>query len=373
VRVNQVLHIISGLGDGGAEGVLYRLVRSHQDADHAVVTLGGPGKYSDKLEALGVAVYHINMPKNVIGFVRGFLALRRLIKGHRYRVIQTWMPHADFLGGLASVFNGTPSVYWCIRHTYVSWRHSPLTNFIILINGLLSHFIPTKIVCCAYSAKEVHKRLGFCERKLVLIENGIDTDVFRPFLKIPSAVKNEFIFPDNYFLFGMVARMDAQKDHGNLLRACSLLKSRGYKFRIAIIGTGVLGGRLREAIERYDLQDLVILSESRDDIASIMNCLDAHVLSSINGEGFPNVVAEAMACGKPAIATDVGDSRRIIGNTGWIVAASSHTELAEAMADCIELKKNSSLWNAKSQQARVRIEKLFSLKEMVDNFDKLWF
>jgi Glycosyltransferase len=122
------------------------------------------------------------------------------------------------------------------------------------------------------------------------------------------------------------------------------------------------------------LEDNISLLGQRTDIATIMNSLDVHILSSSFGEGFPNVVAEAMACGTPCITTDVGDAAIIVGDTGWVVPPKDSQALANAMLEAMEEKQNNpQAWKARKQACRERIVNNFSIEKMVDSYHQVWF
>jgi len=94
----RVLHIITGLNDGGAETVLYRLVTHDADNDHNVVSLTGEGKYGLLLQEKGIKVMALEMPRGRVT-ASGLLQLWRTVRTVRPDVVQTWMYHADLLGG----------------------------------------------------------------------------------------------------------------------------------------------------------------------------------------------------------------------------------------------------------------------------------
>jgi glycosyltransferase involved in cell wall biosynthesis len=124
-------------------------------------------------------------------------------------------------------------------------------------------------------------------------------------------------------------------------------------------------------IFKRGLADCVNLLGQRNDIPKIMNALDVHVLSS-SSEGFPNVLAEAMACGTPCVTTDVGDAAEIVGDTGWVVPPKSPQRLAEAIALAMrENVNNTAAAVQRGQACRARIQNNFDIQTMVKNYQQV--
>ena len=118
------------------------------------------------------------------------------------------------------------------------------------------------------------------------------------------------------------------------------------------------------------LKESVLLLGPRQDIWRVMNAIDVHVLSSAHSEGFPNVLGEAMACGTPCVATDVGDSREIVGDTGWLVPPGDPVALAHAMLEAIwETAEHRAARSARCQQ---RIADRFEIGAVCRSYEQLW-
>ena len=154
----------------------------------------------------------------------------------------------------------------------------------------------------------------------------------------------------------------------------ALLKEKHKDFTCLLIGAGINpdNTELYRQIKKLDLLKHVRLLDQRPDILAVMDALDVHVLSSTT-EGFPNVVAEAMACGTPCVTTDVGDAALIVGNTGWVVPPSNSEQLFEAITKALSEKQtNADAWSARQQAARQRIEDNFSIETMVGKYHQVW-
>ena len=216
--------------------------------------------------------------------------------------------------------------------------------------------------------------MGYDVQKMITIENGYDLSVFRPDRSVRRIVRDRLTIPEHELLIGFVARIDPQKDHGNLLRALAELKRKGKCPKCLLVGTDAdeTNRKLVNKIERLRLSENVRLLGPQEDISGIMNALDIHVMSSLFGEGFPNVVAEAMACGTPCVSTDVGDAKKIIGDTGLVVPANDPHALAGAIEGLFE-EIGSRAWVNRCRDARNRVQERFSVGRMVQKYDEVWF
>ncbi|EJL6710041.1 glycosyltransferase [Vibrio cholerae] len=370
VNKKKVLHIITGLGDGGAEGVLYRLCKNSKNFKHEVISLTGNGKYTSMLEEVGVVVYPFYFSS-----VFSFFKLIFLIKTINPELVQTWMYHSDLIGGGAAKIAGIKKIFWGVRHSNLEkGKVKNSTIYIARLSALFSKFIPTKIICCANKAKEVHSNIGYCKEKLLVIQNGYDFSKFYPSNEYRQKIRQEWKLDNSTFVIGNVARYDPFKDHENLLRALYKLKLSAVPFRCFLIGNNITDQNveLKNKVIELDLSSNVILIGPRRDIPAVMNALDLHVLSS-SSEGFPNVVAESMACGAFNVSTQVGDISEIISNPRLICP----TKNSDALFDVIKLaydmwaKYPEDFLMQKKQNERVIKEK-FSINTMVSAFENCW-
>jgi len=369
----RIIHVINSLDDGGAEGALFRLVINNHESENIVVSLRDIGKYGPLLKKNKIEVHTLEMQNN-FGFFKGAYKLFFLFKNSKPDVVQTWMPHSDLLGGIIGKFAGVKKIFWGIRHSNLDYiKKNKRTRYLIKINSFLSRFIPSGIVSCADTAEKYHRGIGFSSRNMTVIPNGFDFS----YLKINNKFTKEFRSLNNIrndvFLIGMVARYDPQKDHKNLLEALKIILNQKVNFLCILVGKGLTIDNIEmlEQAKQMGVSENLLLFGQTENINYIMNVIDLHVLSSSYGEAFPNVIIESMACGTPCVATDVGDSRQMIGNLGWIVNPKNPNQMANAIIDAYSnWKLGKDKENAKILRSFVKNK--YSIGKMVNSFNNIW-
>lgn len=369
----KIMHIITGLNNGGAEGVLYRLVTNDKKNKHIIISMMDSGKYGPFLTEQGFEVHCLNMNSGKVS-PKSILKLYKYIKDNRPDVVQTWMYHADLIGGLVAKSLGVRKVFWNLRHSNFDSNHTKSSTIkIAKLNAKMSKVLPNKIICCAEGAVEAHTDLGYEKDKIVVIGNGYDLNTFKIDNDARKIIRNELDIGKKPVL-GMVGRYDPQKNHKGLIEALGVVKKEGYNFDLILVGRDLNRDNkiLLKAIREHDLFEEVHLLDQRNDIPSVMNALDIHVLSSSYGEGFPNVIAEAMACGTPCIATDIGDSKIIVNEYGSIVEPNNTKELSSAIMSNLDLMKNETVWNNLVLSSRRHITENFSIENMVASYRNVW-
>lgn len=370
----KIIHIITSLLDGGAEGVLFRLCCKDKMNQHLVVSLRNEGKYGKLLSKNGIKVYTLNMKPGNFSFI-ALYKLIRIIKNEKVDIVQTWLYHADFFGGLATRLAGMKNLIWNIRHSNFD-KNYPNKNLLILVKVLakLSFFLPKKIIFCSKNSINIHKKIGYQPKKIDYVPNGYDLQKFRSFGLKKIFLKKKFNKKKGIPLLGCVARFHPQKGHENLLRALKIIKQKRISFECILVGHKInkKNKLLINMVKKFNLNNEVILLGPQKKIENVMNLIDIHILSSEYGEAFPNVVAEAMASGTPCVVTDVGDSSLIVGKTGWTVSPSNSKELASGIESSIK-KFKSKNWRYFCRYSRNRIANNFSIEKMVNNYNKIWF
>lgn len=368
-----VLHIITSLDEGGAEATLFRLCEASHAYAHVVVSMKDEGKYGGLLKKIGIKVVCLRMPSGRLTLT-GLALLWKTIKINDPSVVQTWMYHADLIGGLVSRLAGVRSVVWGLRHSNLTpGTVRRTTLWIARVCALLSHCIPTFVASCSSQALKIHVEFGYASNKFRVIPNGYDLKALSPDISVKARLRDMLDIPTGLFVLGMVARYDQQKDHCNLFKALSILKSANFDFICLLVGYGMSeeNDALDKLLNKYNISDCVRLLGRRNDIPEIMNMLDVHVLSSL-GEAFPNVLAEAMACGTPCVTTDVGDAAYIVGNTGWVVPAKNSDALAKGLVSALQAMGNEKEWMQRKLDTRKRVQDHFTIEKMVFRYGLLW-
>lgn len=370
--IDTVLHIITDLGQGGAEAVLYRLIAATRDAfRHEVVSLHREGVYGPQLREQGVQVTALGMQRGRPS-IGALLRLRRIIAASRPQVMQTRLDHANLMGGLLRRFAGAPPVVWAVHSTELgALRSTWKTRLVRRCCARLSQAVPSAIVSDARSSAALYAKLGFSAAKLRVVPNGVDPATFRPDRDARERVRQAWDVAPDETLLGCVARWDPLKDHENLLRALRQLADRGRRLRCALVGRGMEAQNrdLQRLSERCGIAQCLILAGPSSEVPAVMNAFDLHVLPS-RSESLPVAVLEAMACGIPCVVTDVGDARHIVGETGWVAPPQD----AAALADAIEAGLGCPP-AARAQRAalcRARVVQEFSLARMGADYAALW-
>lgn len=374
MEVRRILFVITNLHVGGAESMLYKLLSGINQSRFQpdVVTLVSSGPIGRKIESLGIRVRALGMKPGVPD-PAAVLRLASWIRKERPDLIQTWMYHADLIGGLASRLTGKRPVAWGIRQSDLPQDGSKyLTRVTAKICARLSKWVPARIVCCSEASREVHTALGYANEKMIVIPNGMDLSTFRPDAAAAQAVRTELDIPSGAPIIGLVARFHAQKDHRTFIEAAARLHKNRRDVHFVLCGDKVTwtNQQLVRWIEEAGVRQVSRLLGRRDDIPRLTAAWTLSTTASSFGEGFPNVIGEAMACGVPCVVTDVGDSGRIVGETGRVVAPKDAHALATAWGEFLALGEETR--QRLGQAARQRIRDHFDLPSIITRYENLY-
>ncbi|MCA9862905.1 MAG: glycosyltransferase [Thermomicrobiales bacterium] len=364
-----VTHLITGLEVGGAETMLARLV-THSDRcrfQHRVVSMREPGAMASVIRAAGIPVDTLHL-KAGIPDPRAARSLRNLLSQEKPDVLQAWMYHANFLATIVGPAIRTP-VIWNMRAV-------PDVDYgrqVALIDAMLSRmaWMPAAVVVNSAYGREYMARRGYRRARWKVIPNGFDTASLKPDAAAGNCLRAEWGIRNDEVVIGFVARMNPVKDHTTFLRAAQILAESDLTARFVCVGGGDddYQAKQRELAASLGIANRVHWAGARTDIASVNNAFDIATCCSVS-ESFPNVVGEAMACGVPCVVTDVGDSARLVGNTGAVVRPRTPSDLAAAWQTMIS--GGSAHRRELGARARERIVSNFSLDYVVSAYEDLY-
>jgi glycosyltransferase involved in cell wall biosynthesis len=363
----KIVFLVRSLDFGGAERQLIVLARGLQQVGHRVVvgSFYSNGRFQGDLEREGVSVVPLGKGSRW-DVARFLLRLVRLVRTEKPTVLHTYLTVPNILAaGLKVIFPRLKTV-WGIRAsnmdlTMYDWLAR-------LTDRLERRLAPVAdlIIVNSESGRQYHLARGYPARKLLTVPNGIDTEEFRPDSSERDRVRGEWRLGSAERLIGIVGRFDPMKDHETFFRAAARLSKDIDNVRFAVVGDGKSEYReeLNRLAEVLGIKSSVLWVSSRNDMPAVYNALDILSLSSAFGEGFPNVVGEAMACGVPCVVTDIGDSALIVGDTGVVVPPKNPEALAKGWK--VMLERLTREGGALSARARSRVVENFRRELLVE-------
>lgn len=315
--MKKIVHIIIGLEVGGAELMLKRLVLHSQKKglyQHIVISLTDIGVIGKDLQQQGITVYSLGM--HSLWFVpQTFFKLKKCLKSLAPDTVQTWMYHADFLGGLAAKSVGVKNIIWGIRTTDVSQGASKLTVYLSKLCAKLSYSVPNTIVCAAKASKDYHISIGYDAAKMKVIPNGFDIEALYATDEDGHAIRQQIGLSADDIVIGSIGRFNPVKNQKLFIDVADLLIKNNPNLPLKFLMVGRDNTKdnheLMSWLSAHDLTEHFTLLGQRDDVAKCMKAMDMVCLHS-KTEGFPNIVVEAMILQTFVVSTDVGEVSTLI-------------------------------------------------------------
>ena len=362
-----VLHFVHGIGGGGAEAMLINLAETLDPDRFRSIVVAVNAKpwphHAARLREAGVTLHDL---EGTAFLKRETLSkLRAILRQERPDIVQTWMHHADLVGGWAARLAGVRKVVWSI-HCREIHRNPGDSNLKIALFrqalALSSLFIPTRILSCSAAAIEDHVAIGYPRSKMRWIPNGIDAERFKPDIDAGLDTRAALHLPPNAPVIGYVGRFHEMKDLPTFLRAAALLQARVPEAHFVLCG-GVeveMSVEERELLAQLPRRDQVRLDSFRPDPWRLYPALNVFSLSS-RTEACPMTIMEAMSCGVPCVTTDVGDCGRLLEGVGRVVPMRDAAALASAWEETLRLGPAARA--DLSQQSRQRVLEHFTIAQ----------
>ena len=344
-------------------------LRTKSDNNHCVISLTDLGFHGPILQKQGVSVYEMGMrsPKD---FLRSAWRLIFLLRKIKPEILQTWMVHADLIGGTAARLAGIKHVIWGVHSTDYSVE-SRSTQVLRWLCSPLSYLIPSKVVCVAQSSLNASVDAGYAAQKMIVINNGFDVEALRQQRNPVGAIRAMAGIAPDELIIGCLGRFNPAKDHANFVKAAGLLAAKYPKSRFLMVGRNLDAANiaLRSLISATGYENRFILLGERADAAACIDAMDVFVLSSCT-EAFPMVLGEAMALGIPCVTTNVGDSALLLGDAGELVPPRDSLALAAAVSRILDLTAVER--KALGHKGSKRVEECFTMLAALERFDELY-
>lgn len=343
----RLAFIIRDLGHGGAQRQLVLLAAGLRREGHEVSVIHFyDGAFRAELAAAGVRTICVGK-KNRWDLPGFFFRLVKAARGTRPEVLHGYLAESNLMALLLKPLCGFPRIVWGVRDSQTDahlW--GVLGRLSFRLNCLLARFANV-IICNSHAGRDYYLARGYPVHKTHVVPNGIDTERFQPKSRQPSSTRT----------FGLVGRLSPMKDHATFLKAAALVPDA----RFVIVGSGdeIYAQKMRDLAASLGIADRVSWLPAQNDMPSVYATFDGLVNTSAFGEGFSNVIGEAMACGLPCIASDVGDSAAIIGDSSRIFPAGDHEALAKRMREF------------RPAETRSRIVAEFSIERLIERTTRL--
>lgn len=366
----HVLHVITGLEVGGAETALYRLILAFRGSQyiHTVIALTPEGGMYGRFLESGIKLIVLDVRRSPVS---NLVRLYRLMRTLRPDIVQTWLYHADFFGGLAARIAGIRNVIWGVRTTEVDGGCARATSVVRQLCASLSRWVPHTIVCVAEAARRSHSSVGYAADRMVVIGNGFDLSVLTSSRCQRSQLREQCGFGADDIVLGTLGRFNLDKDHASFVKAAGQLAGRHDRLRFLMVGRNLDSNNsdLMRWIDDTGYAERFVLLGERADVAVCLAAMDIFCLSS-RTEAFPNAVGEAMAMGLPCVATDVGDVAVLMADTGVLVPKADPDAIAHGVAGLVV--RGAAYREQLGQRAKERIQATFTMACVRERFEHIY-
>lgn len=371
-----VLHFIHTIGGGGAEAMLISLASSlDPERFRSVVVAINAAPWPHLVRRLNEAGVTVHDLEGTAFLQPATLSrLRAVLRAEAPDIVQTWMHHADLVGGWVARLAGVRKIVWSVhcrevhRNPEDSDRKTALFRRAL---GFSSRVIPARIVSCSDAALEDHAVLGYPRAKMRWIPNGIDAERFKPDMDAALDTRKDLKLPPQAPVIGFVGRFHEMKDLPTYLRAAALLQARVPQAHFVFCG-GVevaMSEEERALLALLPHRDQVRFESFRPDPWRLYPALNVFSLSS-RTEACPMTVIEAMACGVPCVTTDVGDCARLLEGVGEVVPVRDAAALAEAWERALSL--GPAAGQALRERSRQRVLEHFTIAQAARQYEQTY-
>jgi len=368
-----VLFVTTGLDAGGAEAVLLRLLDRLRGGPvaPALASLRSGGVLRDQAIALNIPFLELGMESGAGRKAAAPFRLAGFARSAGAEILQGWMYHGNIAASFSSLMVSGSQVSWSVRQSLGALSTEKEATVRVIRRAMSVRRRPVKIVYNSETSARDHEQLGYAADRRMIIPNGFDLERFQPDSLAGRRLRAELQIPESTLLVGMIARHHPVKDHKGFFAAAERLGATRKDVHFILAGEGVTpdNQELAGLVAGHGLADRCHLLGRRDDIPSLTAALDLATLTSLS-EGFPNVLGEAMACGVPCVGTDVGDTDKLLNETGGVVPCRDPQALVAAWERFLAMTPEQRQQVGVNSRATIRSR--YSLDRMVAAFEDLY-
>lgn len=346
--------------------MLHRFVRATPQIDHLIYSMSGTGVMAASLRDAGATILS---PEK--GGWNDLPVLNMHLFRHSPDVVQGWMYHGNAASLGASIFAPKSKLFWNIRQSLPDMTHVKRATQVVIRSQAIFSRVPKSVIYNSEIGAINHEAIGFSRSRRVIIPNGFDCDMFKPDADARAAIRKELGIPSQRLTIGLIARHDSWKNHEGFFRMAGRLLERHPELTFVLAGNGVTWASeaFSALVEGSALRDRVHLLGDRRDVTRINAALDIACNVS-HGEGFPNAVGEAMACGVPCVVTPVGASAELVGDPAMVTRSTSDDDLVSAVERLLAMAPADRI--AIGANARRRICECFSIEAVAQRYLDLY-
>lgn len=363
----NLMYLVQSFSAGGAENLTVILSKElkKSNINPMVCALEGRGPLVEYLKENNIPCFHLGKKSGKDPWV--LIRLWQLIRRNKIDILHTQNIGPLIYGYFGTQFGKRPLLVHT-EHTRLEMEIEASKKYLYYVYGLMLNRVDAFVSIAFHISEYVERRFGISSDKVVTIPNGVDLNRFK--LSEMSYSKNEFLKSEKGPVLGIVAGLRREKDHSTLIEALKEVSRIYPEIKLLIVGSGQLEKELRQKVEDLNLNRNVWFLGHRSDIPAILNALDLFVLTSLY-EGLPLCLLEAMAAGKPVVATRVYGNVDVIedGVTGLLVPPKNPVKLAEAILELlVDRERMANMGNA----GRKVVEENYDLNEMVEAYKRIY-
>lgn len=358
---NKIIHVINDLRRGGTNNCFFNLLKSSRDKE-IIICINKKGYYLEKFTTMGHQVYYLDAASK-LSFLKSIFKILEVLQKENKSYLHCWLYKSCIFGSIFSIIFGHKKIIWNIRHSDINFKLKDFKKHLtIRLCIIISNIKNINLIFNSHNSMFAHVKMGLKSNNIQVINNGFDTDLFKYLDKKEEFLK-EYDIDKKSFIVSMYARFHPIKNHYILFEAISIISRKFKNIHLFLAGNDINNEniKLKKFLNYFNLENRTTLAGLLDegDLIKAYSSSDLTILTS-KSESFPNVIGESMSCSTPCLSFDVGDSKRLIGKSGWVTKKNNLHELVKTLRTAILFSKTKVKWKKLKNECHIRIRKFYS-------------